>query len=281
VTSATNRSRGPILVAIVASMLASVGVTIVYARGGDPQLEGALLGIALGGIAVGLVLFAHRMLPGGQFVEPRDIVPRATAQRPGVEAAFEAGAEPIERRRLIAAAFGAAFALLGIAALFPIRSLGTRPGSTLFHTEWRRGRRAVSDAGRPLRLQDLELNSVVTVFPEGHEDSADSQTLLIRLPTGVTAPGPPEWSVSGLVAFSKVCTHAGCPVGLYQAETQELFCPCHQSTFSVPDGAKPTFGPATRPLPQLPIGLDGDGYVIALSDYTEPVGPGFWNRPDD
>jgi ubiquinol-cytochrome c reductase iron-sulfur subunit len=281
VTSATNRGRGPILVAIAASMLASVGVTIVYALGGDPQLEGALLGIALGGIAVGLVLFAHRMLPGGHFVEPRDIVPRATAQRPGVEAAFEAGAEPIERRRLIAAAFGAAFALLGIAALFPIRSLGTRPGSTLFHTEWRRGRRAVSDAGRPLRLQDLELNSVVTVFPEGHEDAADSQTLLIRLPTGVNAPGPPEWSVSGLVAFSKVCTHAGCPVGLYQAETQELFCPCHQSTFSVPDGAKPTFGPATRPLPQLPIGLDGDGYVIALSDYTEPVGPGFWNRPDD
>lgn len=280
-TSASNRGRRPILVAIAASMLASVGLTVVYALGGDPQLEGALLGIALGGIAVGLVLFAHRMLPGGHFVEPRDIIPRATAQRPGVEAAFEAGAEPIERRRLVAAAFGAAFALLGIAALFPIRSLGTRPGGTLFRTEWRPGRRAVTDAGRPLRLEDLELNSVATVFPQGHEDAADSQTLLIRLPTGVAAPGPREWSVSGLVAFSKVCTHAGCPVGLYQAETQELFCPCHQSTFSVLDGAKPTFGPATRPLPQLPIGVDGDGFVIALSDYTEPVGPGFWNRPDD
>jgi ubiquinol-cytochrome c reductase iron-sulfur subunit len=122
---------------------------------------------------------------------------------------------------------------------------------------------------------------VVTVFPEAHEDAADSQTLLIRLPAGVSAPGPRDWSVSGVVAFSKICTHAGCPVGLYQAETQELFCPCHQSTFSVPEGAKPTFGPATRPLPQLPIGVNDDGYVIALSDYTEPVGPGFWNRPDD
>jgi ubiquinol-cytochrome c reductase iron-sulfur subunit len=122
---------------------------------------------------------------------------------------------------------------------------------------------------------------VVTVFPEGHEDAADSQTLLIRLPDDVTAPGPSDWSVSGVVAFSKICTHAGCPVGLYQAETQELFCPCHQSTFSVPEGAKPTFGPATRPLPQLPIGVDEAGFIISLSDYTEPVGPGFWNRPDD
>jgi ubiquinol-cytochrome c reductase iron-sulfur subunit len=260
-----NHGRVRIFAAFGASMLASIGLTVVYAVGGDPQIEGALLGIALGGIAVGLVLFAHHMLPGGQFVEPRDIVPHATAERPGVEAAFEAGAEPI--------------GLLGIAALFPIRSLGTGPGRSLFRTEWRRGRRAVTDAGRPLRVDDLDLNSVVTVFPEGHENAADSQTLLIRLPAGVTVPGPRDWSVNGVVAFSKVCTHAGCPVGLYQAETQELFCPCHQSTFSVPEGAKPTFGPATRPLPQLPIGLDDAGFVIALSDYTEPVGPGFWNRP--
>jgi ubiquinol-cytochrome c reductase iron-sulfur subunit len=276
-----NEGRVRILVAIGASMLASIGLTVVYALGGDPQIEGALLGVSLGGIAVGLVLFGHHMLPGDQFVEPRDVVPHATAERPGVEAAFEAGAEPIERRRLIAVAFAASLTLLGIAALFPIRSLGTRPGRTLFGTQWRRGRRAVTDAGRPLRVDDLDLNSVVTVFPEGHEEAADSQTLLIRLPDDVTPPGPSDWSVGGVVAFSKICTHAGCPVGLYQAETQELFCPCHQSTFSVPEGAKPTFGPATRPLPQLPIGVDKDGFVISLSDYTEPVGPGFWNRPDD
>ena len=208
-----NQARGRILAAFGVSMLASIGLTIVYALGGNPQIEGALLGVALGGIAVGLVLFAHHMLPGGQFVEPRDVVPHATAERPGVEAAFEAGAEPIERRRIFAAAFAASLGLLGIAALFPIRSLGTGPGRALFRTEWRRGRRAVTDAGRPLRLDDLDLNSVVTVFPEGHEDAADSQTLLIRLPAGVTVPGPSNWSVSGVVAFSKVCTHAGCPVG--------------------------------------------------------------------
>ena len=114
-----NEGRVRILAAFGASMLASIGLTVVYAVGGDPQIEGALLGVALGGIAVGLVLFAHHMLPGDQFVEPRDIVPHATAERPGVEAAFEAGAEPIERRRIIAAAFAASVGLLGIAALFP------------------------------------------------------------------------------------------------------------------------------------------------------------------
>jgi ubiquinol-cytochrome c reductase iron-sulfur subunit len=275
-----NGARGRILAAIGASMLASIGLTVVYALGGDPQIEGALLGVSLGGIAIGLVLFGHHLLPGDQFVEPRDVIPHATAERPGVEAAFEAGAEPIERRRAIAIAFVASLGLLGIAALFPIRSLGTAPGRTLFRTQWRRGRRAVTDSGRPLQVSDLDLNSVVTVFPEGHEDAADSQTLLIRLPDDVTPPGPSDWSVSGVVAFSKICTHAGCPVGLYQAETQELFCPCHQSTFSVPEGAEPTFGPATRPLPQLPIGVDEAGFIVSLSDYTEPVGPGFWNRPE-
>jgi ubiquinol-cytochrome c reductase iron-sulfur subunit len=275
-----NGARGRILAAIGASMLASIGLAVVYALGGDPQIEGALLGVSLGGIAIGLVLFGHHLLPGDQFVEPRDVIPHATAERPGVEAAFEAGAEPIERRRAIAIAFVASLGLLGIAALFPIRSLGTGPGRTLFRTQWRRGRRAVTDSGRPLQVSDLDLDSVVTVFPEGHEDAADSQTLLIRLPDDVTPPGPSDWSVSGVVAFSKICTHAGCPVGLYQAETQELFCPCHQSTFSVPAGAEPTFGPATRPLPQLPIGVDDAGFIVSLSDYTEPVGPGFWNRPE-
>jgi len=92
---------------------------------------------------------------------------------------------------------------------------------------------------------------------------------------------PPEragWAPEGIMAFSKICTHAGCPVGLYRADTKELYCPCHQSVFEVLEGAKPAGGPATTALPQLPMDVDGEGYLVARSDYTEPVGPGFWNR---
>jgi ubiquinol-cytochrome c reductase iron-sulfur subunit len=95
---------------------------------------------------------------------------------------------------------------------------------------------------------------------------------------GDEVPRAAEAAFGTLVAFSKVCTHAGCPVGLYQAETRELFCPCHQSAFNVLKGAQPASGPATRALPQLPLGIDDDGYLIALGDFPEPVGPGFWNR---
>jgi ubiquinol-cytochrome c reductase iron-sulfur subunit len=268
-----------IAAAFGASAAASVMLTVLYARGGQPQLEGFLLGISLGGIAFGLVLFARRMLPGGHFVEPRDVVPRAVAERPEAMADFEEGAEEIERRRLLVRTGGIALGALGVAALFPIRSLGTGPGRSLSRTSWRRGRRVVNEDGHPLRPDQLAVNSVLTVFPEGHVESGDAQALLIRLPPEVAPPGPKGWTVSGLVAFSKICTHAGCPVGLYQAATQELFCPCHQSTFSVRQGAAPIFGPATRPLPQLPIGLNEEGFLVALSDFREPVGPGFWSRP--
>jgi ubiquinol-cytochrome c reductase iron-sulfur subunit len=268
-----------IAAAFGASAAASLALTVVYARGGQAQIEGVLLGVSLGGIALALVLFARRFLPGGHFVEARDVVPRATAERPEAAADFEAGAGEFERRRLLVRTGGLALGALGVAALFPIRSLGVGPGRSLSRTEWRPGRRVVDEAGHPLRPDQLPVHSVLTVYPEGHVESGDSQALLIRLPPEVAPPGPEGWAVGGLVAFSKICTHAGCPVGLYQAATQELFCPCHQSTFSVRQGAAPIFGPATRPLPQLPIDVDGEGFLVALSDFPEPVGPGFWSRP--
>jgi ubiquinol-cytochrome c reductase iron-sulfur subunit len=243
-------------------------------------VEGAHLGVALGGIACGLVLFAQRMLPGGHFVEEREVVPEVTPHQSDVAEAFESGAEPIERRRLLARTLGVALGALGVAALFPIRSLGSRPSRTLVRTRWRPGVRVVNEEGHPLRPEELGVNSVLTVFPQGFPESGDSQALLIRLPDDVKPPGPKDWTVHGVVVFSKICTHAGCPVGLYQATTHELFCPCHQSTFSVLAGAKPTFGPATRPLPQLPIQVDQEGFLVAQSDFREPVGPGFWNRPN-
>ncbi|MGH9279551.1 MAG: Rieske 2Fe-2S domain-containing protein [Acidimicrobiales bacterium] len=266
------------LIALAIATIAALGATVVYALGGQTQWEGALLGAALGGLAVALIVFAKDMLPHGHFVQVRDDSPGTRAERASVASAFWGGAEPIERRRVVLRAFGLAVGALGLAALFPIRSLGSSPGRSLYRTGWKRGLRVITRNREAVRIEDVDVNTVLTVFPEGHPDSADSQTLLIRLPPGVPAPGPTGTSVDGVVAFSKICTHAGCPVGLYQAETQELFCPCHQSTFSVRHGAKPTFGPATRALPQLPIGVDDAGYVVALGDFPEPVGPGFWSR---
>lgn len=254
---------------------ASAGLAIVYALGGQPQLEGALLGVALGGIGVGLVLWAKKLMPQGPFEEPREVVPSEVEERPEAEEAAEAGAEAVERRGFLAWMLAVAVGALGAAAVFPIRSLGTRPGGALFHTPWRDGLRLVTTAGIRVRAEDVTSNGVLTVFPEGHAEASDAQTLLIRLPEDVE---PPEGAVEGFIAFSKVCTHAGCPVGLYQAATKELFCPCHQSVFDVLAAARPTAGPATRPLPQLPIDVDGDGFLVARGDFPEPVGPGFWSR---
>ncbi len=131
-----------------------------------------------------------------------------------------------------------------------------------------------------MRPGDIGPNGILTVFPDGQTDDALSPTLLMNLgdsPFEI----PPErvgWNIGSLVAFSKICTHAGCPVGLYNSADKQLICPCHQSTFDVLADCKPVFGPAPRSLPQLPLTVDSEGYVVSQSDYTEPVGPGFWNR---
>jgi ubiquinol-cytochrome c reductase iron-sulfur subunit len=269
-----------IALAFAVSVLASIGWAAVYIQGGQPQLEGLLLFASLGGIAVGLVLWAKKLMPSGPFTQQRDIVPPQVADREEAEESFELGAERIGRRRFLTRGLLAALAAFGVAAIFPIRSLGSAPGSSLFHTSWRKGRRAVGDDGRPILASALSPDSVLTVYPEGHVDSATAQTLLIRLPEEAFAQftGRRDWTVDNIVGFSKVCTHAGCPVALFRADSNELYCPCHQSVFEVLKGCQPTAGPATLPLPQLPLGLDPYGYVIAEGDYTVPIGPAFWNR---
>jgi ubiquinol-cytochrome c reductase iron-sulfur subunit len=166
--------------------------------------------------------------------------------------------------------------------LFPLRSLGPRPGKDLKSTPYAEGGlRVVTEDGVPVGPKDLPVDGVVTVWPEGHTDAADAPTLLIhtRSDQGFKSRrGREDWTVAGIVAYSKLCTHVGCPVGLYQAESGLLLCPCHQSTFNVLDGARPIFGPAARSLPQLPLGVDGEGYLIARGDFSDPVGPGFWDR---
>ncbi len=264
------------------SIAASIGLVIVYVAGGNPQLEGILLLPAIGGIGVGLILWAKRFLPGGDDVERREPMPSPPAERERAEEALEAGAELVARRRVLLRLLAGALAALGLAAVFPIRSLGRAPGSELFRTAWRAGTRAVDGTGAPVRAEDVVAGTIITVFPEGHVGSADSQTVVIGLEPGVYTPpaGREDWAPEGVIGYSKVCTHVGCPVGLYQPTQHRLFCPCHQSAFDVLDGARPIAGPAARPLPQLPLAIDAEGYLVAQGDFPEPIGPGFWSRPD-
>ncbi|MGI8661909.1 MAG: Rieske 2Fe-2S domain-containing protein [Acidimicrobiales bacterium] len=280
----SDRARGEALAAVFffTSTVASIALTAVYLRGGQPQAEGILLAIISGGIGLGIVTWAKHTTPHDEITEERRSVASSEADVEAFTDDFEIGAEGMGRRRLLLVAAGSAITAFGAALLFPIRSLGPRPGKDLKHTPYEGGgMRLVTDDGKPVRVRDLQPDGVVTVWPEGHTDAADAPTLLIRTRADQSfkvREGREGWTVSGIVAYSKLCTHVGCPVGLYQAPVGLLLCPCHQSTFDVLDGARPVFGPAARSLPQLPLAVNGAGELIATGDFDSPVGPGYWDR---
>jgi len=281
--SAPDRERravNQVAIAFAVSALASLGLTAVYWQGGQNQVEGVLLAVALGGLGYGFVVVARRLLPQGPYTEEREVLPSSEGQVAAFETDLERGEGWMARRGFLVKMLGVAAGALGVAALFPIRSLGPNPGNSLRRTKWRTGSLVVDEQGEPVRVRTLEVGGVLTVFPEGHLEREDSQTLLIRVSDEkvVTRKGREDWAPEGYVAYSKVCTHAGCPVGLYQQDVKRLLCPCHQSSFDAVDGARPVFGPATRSLPQLPLMVDDDGFLRARDDYDEPIGPGFWDR---
>ena len=174
-------------------------------------------------------------------------------------------------------------------------SLGPLPGNALFDTNWRRGLRLMIDpCGTPIRASDVTIGSVFHVMPEGFvgeeaeeelsaaailEAKAEDQVILVRLdPAIIQSEKQLSWGMDGIVAYSKVCTHVGCPVALYEQQTHHLLCPCHQSTFDMTRDCEVIFGPAKRALPQLPITVDDEGYLVAEDGFQEPVGPSFWER---
>jgi ubiquinol-cytochrome c reductase iron-sulfur subunit len=228
-----------------------------------------------------MLMWARDLLPGHEVTASRghhDVC--APADRQAVAESLSRGTEAMARRPFLFKMLGAVGGVFGLAAIFPLASLGPRVHQDLDHTKWAAGTRAVTEDGTPVRPGDVAVNGILTVFPEGYVTDALSPTLLLNV--GNTPfeipPSRIGWNIGGLVAFSKICTHAGCPASLYNVQTYQLVCPCHQSTFDVLSDCKPVFGPAPRSLPQLPITTNEEGYVVAQSDYTQPVGPGFWNR---
>ena len=271
-----------IAVLLVASTVAALALAVVYMGGGQPQAEGALLAVSLGGIGVALILWARGLSTEGAVFGERGALGGDGDDGEVVEDRVEEVTDEPGRRSVLKL-FWAAGGALALAAIFPIRSLGPSPGRTLLATAWHRGARLVDLDGRPVRVETLGVGGTLTAFPEHAEHAGDSSVVLVRVEESLLRPRPGRetWSPQGYVAYSKICPHVGCPVGLYQADTHELLCPCHQSTFNVLDGARPSFGPATRSLPQLPLAIDPAGFLIAQDDFDEPIGPGFWNRERD
>ena len=249
-------------------------------------LLGTFMAIALFGVGAGAVLWAKTLMPDEEAVQERHPFASEPADRTATAAALRQGLADtgLPRRKLLRNTL-----LLGAGslALLPLPFVGflgrfQNKEIKLATTDWADGVHLIRQNGTRVALGDLQIGAVESVFPdvEGGTLKADGPTLLIRMrPEELTLPPErQEWAYQGHVAYSSICTHLGCPVKLYEQQTHNLLCPCHQSTFSASQGGQPLFGPAARPLPQLAIRVDEEGYFVATGDYREPVGPSYWER---
>jgi ubiquinol-cytochrome c reductase iron-sulfur subunit len=248
---------------------------------------GLSLSVALLGLAAGAVIWVRWLMPDVELTEERH--PMASSERDRQEFAetFREGADASQftKRKILRRTLIAATVPLGLIPIVVLRDMGPLPGTSLRHTVWRRGTRlTIAGSNRPLLASEFNTpGAMITVIPEGYQDNdvalTKAATIIIKFAPGeLQPPTVLNWTVQGIVAYSKICTHVGCPVALYEQTTHHILCPCHQSTFDATKGAQVLFGPAPRPLPQLPITTDAQGYLIAASDYREPVGPSFWER---
>jgi ubiquinol-cytochrome c reductase iron-sulfur subunit len=276
----TSRAEKRAAAFFVASGLSGAALIVAYILGATTQVLGGLLAAAMAGLCFGLVTWANRLMPQGPFEEARQSMSSGDTSVENAKETARGGSVAFARRSLLGKTLGFALAATGLAALTPLRSLGPSPGRKLAHTPWQPDRRAVGEDGVLVRATEIPVGGIVTIFPEGFAGSADGQVVLIHLEPGMLRPGEEgaDGAHGDFIAYSRVCTHAGCPVALYSADDHQLLCPCHQSAFDVLRGAKPVFGPAAAALPQLPITVDEDGVVRARSDFTEPVGPAYWGR---
>ena len=278
------------------SMVASIGFIAAYVGLEVHSLNAVLnsnlalglsMAVAFLALGAGAVIWVRHLMPEVELTEQRKPLRSSPEDKAAFKETFQEGADasqfvkrPILRRTLIAATVPVA-----VAPIVLLRDMGPLPGTSLRHTAWKKGTRMVQVVtGVPVLAADFATpGGILTVVPEGtlsdDEELAKSTVLLIKLrPEQIKEPTVRNWTVNGTVAYSKICTHLGCPAALYEQTTHHILCPCHQSTFAADRGAAVIFGPAARPLPQLPITTDSEGYLVAQSDFHEPVGPSFWER---
>ncbi|WP_327086074.1 Rieske 2Fe-2S domain-containing protein [Nonomuraea sp. NBC_01738] len=291
------------------TFLAAIAFIIFYVQiqVGTPEQTGqsnlalgGTLTLALLGLAVGIVVWVRQIMPKYNLVQERHSMATDEETRGEVAETFLQGANesgfvkrPLLRRTLLLAA-----APLGLVPLVMLRDLDNSDmpaadfNKELRYTVWKHSTEAkpmklvVEGTGQPIRAADFNSpGGILSVVPEGFEHDlnalAKATLILIKFrPEELKSGVNKNWTHDGIVAYSKICTHVGCPAALYEQTTHHILCPCHQSTFDAADGAKVIFGPAARPLPQLPIAVDAEGYLIAKGDFHVPVGPSYWERGD-
>lgn len=309
---AAKRASLQVVVLFTVSALASIAFLVAYFAM-DPHLKGSIIGIgelnlyhavlgvtmglSLLGIGLGAIHWAKTLMPDAEVVEERHPQASSEEDRVGVAQVLSHGyrSSQLNRRGAILGAGAGALGLFALPLVVPVvAGLGPKPGREMYTTNWEPGMKLMIDpSGAPIKAADVTQGSVFHVMPEGYvgpssheihptallESKAKDQIILVKLdPAKIKSQKQRDWGYEGIVAYSKVCTHVGCPVALYEQQTHHLLCPCHQSTFDMTDDCKVIFGPAKRPLPQLPITVDDEGYIVAADSFREPVGTSFFER---
>jgi quinol---cytochrome c reductase iron-sulfur subunit len=272
-------------VAFAVASAGGIGAAISYATDHTELALGLTLTASLGGIGVGLIAWAKSLDVEERAVQEREPLRLEPDDEAGLDDQEALTAGTLGRRPLLVVLFGTSMAALLVGFFGPLGSLGPKPRGERKETGWREGSRLVTSEGEPIDVATTGFDQLATVFPEGEVGRDDSQVVLLRVePELLSESTVAAGTVDGWVAYSKICTHAGCSVGLFGVDNRppdvlrELVCPCHQSVFDPLNGARPVGGPAPRPLPQLALGVDDDGHLIALGDFSQPVGPITWTE---
>jgi ubiquinol-cytochrome c reductase iron-sulfur subunit len=275
---------------------------------------GTALGLMLLFIGIGVIQLARKLMGDHEIIELRHPASSSEEDREATVAALSLGLEEsgLGRRKLVRNTLIGAMGMAGLPLIVGLRDLYPEPikGTIgkLEKTVWATGTRIVNDVtGRWIHISDMEIGQLVNAEPEGlvheHDPRADADYLaqleadgkilhgvdlqvaktkaaviVVRMEPKDITEATANWGTDGIVAYSKICTHVGCPISLWEQQTHHLLCPCHQSTFDLADKGRVVFGPAARSLPQLPIEADGEGFLIARSGFEEPVGPSYWER---
>jgi ubiquinol-cytochrome c reductase iron-sulfur subunit len=269
----------PVGLGITAAIVGAVAFAVSFWVDASNAWIGGSLALALLGLGLALA-FWGRDLADDEVISGRyPVPPDDTGGQAALATQLDEHASVLTRRGFLFKFLLFGLGVFALSQVVLLGALGPWPGRSLFTTGWRKGRRLVTSDGEPVTRDALANGGFLVAFPEGGEDHAGSQIVLLHFVADEYTPpaGRETWAPENFVAYSRICTHAGCPVAQYADVDQVLLCPCHQSSFDVLNGAQVVGGPASRPLPQLPLAIDKDGVLYAQSDFTESVGPGFWD----